>query len=282
MAFQSVVATLGGQPQIVTLALDRLLLSHPTIHEIQVVHLDPSTSPRHGVALELLHDAFAHGAYCGQPLRATFRTPQVAENPLVEILDADHADAIFHTFLDLFRDLKERAATIHLVPTGGRRVLGMLALSAAQMCFSRTDRIWHLFSSEAVRAASAGGAQLHLPLDAEVRLVRIPLTPISELLPYADRQLLPPPHDPAQYDRCRQLWRALSPRQRDVVRATVETDLVTQQAISAQLAITPATLQSHNTTIFGLCRAIWGVPPETPVNMHWLRQQLSGIDLHLL
>ena len=199
---------------------------------------------------------------------------------LDDITDSDRADAAYSHFHRTFREAKAAGATIHLLATGGRRTVGMLALAAAQACFAREDRVWHLFSSDDVRQASSGGAQLHIPDDPAIKLIRIPVTPISEIVPQIGALPAARPVDAAQQARCVALWRALTERQRDVLRALCECEMPSvQQPLAALLHISTSTVETHMRAIYDQCRSIWALDPAERLSSSWVRRQFERIDL---
>ena len=86
------VATLGGQPQVVTFALDALLARGEAIEEVYVLHL----APRNGEATQSLTKLlleFPNDTYAGRPCR--FRRVTLADGatPLTDIRNAADAEA---------------------------------------------------------------------------------------------------------------------------------------------------------------------------------------------
>ena len=157
MADSIIVATLGGQAQIITLALDRLQQRIGRMHLIQLYLLNPASNPRYQQALTTLRSTFDHGDYPGTLLKAhVLRRSSMA----IDSIDgADAADSIHDSIHADLKAYKAQGANLHILPTGGPRLLGMLLLSAAQAICTRSDRCWHLASSEGVRRASANGSQ---------------------------------------------------------------------------------------------------------------------------
>jgi DNA-binding CsgD family transcriptional regulator len=198
---------------------------------------------------------------------------------LADIDSPDAADAVYDALHRRLQTLKATGASLHLLPTGGRRLLGMLLLSAAQAVCERTDRIWYVASSDAVRQATRDGAQLHLPGHPEVRLVRVPFTPVGQFIaplqdPASGRAS---PAEQARLAGCAEVWRRLTPRQREVLealRAAGPPNLLQQAA--NQLAIQPSTLDEHKTRILDVCRDVWQLHEQPRLTVHWLREQFIG------
>lgn len=278
------IATLGGQPQIVTLALDALLEQGITITDIFIIHLS-TTNPRYRAALEQVAQACDQGVYAGRPCR--YRAIPVRQGGhIVNDLDSEHAaSAVINTIHALIHQIKQQDATIHLCVTGGRRLLGMLALSTALLSFDQTDCIWHLYSTDSVRQHTRDGTALHLPGNPDVGLVRIPVPPWGHYFPFLR---LPPETDAHtvlalqtrildadEHAKCQQVYDQLTRRQRDVLRAFA--DGMLPQDVAEHLCITLGTVSSHQTTIYQECRVAWNMPPDMAVRLdyRWLREKFA-------
>jgi len=276
------VATLGGQPQVVTLALDALLAHGYTINEVFVIHLSPR-NPRYRAALERLASEFAGGCYAGRPCRYQPRPIRLGAQLIDDLHGDEETDAAIAMFNRLIQELKREDATIHLCLSGGRRLLGMLALSAALLYFEQSDRIWHLYASDTVRRQTDGGAVMHLPPQAEVRLVRVQLPPWGQYFPAlrsapdasadAVRAAQVRAAEDTERTHCRAVYERLTARQREVLRLLAG-DLTPQQ-VTEQLGITLATIHTHKTTIFQECINAWALTPSTRLRAEWLRRTFA-------
>lgn len=276
------VATLGAQPQVVTLALDALLDHGFPISEVFVIHLS-TRNPRNRVALDRLAVEFTGGAYAGRPCRYQPRPVRLGAQLIDDLHGDAETDAAIAMFNRLIQELKREDATIHLCLSGGRRLLGMLALSAALLYFEQTDRIWHLYSSDAVRQQTADGAIMHHPQHPEVRLVRVQLPPWRQYFP----ALRTPPDasadavraeqtraaERAERARCQAVYDRLTPRQREVLRLLAG-DLTAQQ-VAEKLHITLATVRTHQTTILQECASAWALANGTRLSADWLRRKFA-------
>lgn len=274
------IATLGGQPQVVTLALDALMGRGEPIGEVVVVHLS-ERNPRYRAALAALASEFAGDRYHGRPCR--YRPLAVTQGhvPIEDLASEAATGAALNTFSRLIQQLKRQDRAIHLCLTGGRRLLGMLAMSAVQLYGDHADQVWHLYSSDAVRQRTADGAELHLPGSVEVRLVRVPALPLGQYFSW-----LRPPDGAqpiaaraaaigdAERARCRQVDEQLTPRQRAVLRALAEGR--TPQEAAEHLSVEIATIHAHKTQIFDYCRNAWELPPDAALDYRWLREQFRA------
>lgn len=277
------VATLGGQPQVVTLALDRLLARGEPIDEVIVVHLSHA-DPRYSHALRCVADEFAGEWYAGRPMRYRPLAVRAGARDVDDLRGDRAVNSTLDIFQVLIRQLKETDAQIHLCVAGGRRLMGMLALSAAMLYFDRSDMIWHLSSAEEVRRQTAEGAVMHLPLDADVQLVRVPVEPWGHLFPLlrggrdqgfaaavAQRRR---ERDTQNQARCERVIARLTERQREVLQALVAG--LTIQEISEQLCIVLSTVHAHKKQIFAECAVAWDLPLETRADARWLRETFAS------
>ncbi len=133
------IATLGVEPQVVTIALDQLLARGHTVGEVVVVYtLDPAV----GRALGAIRAEFAGGAYAGVQLReAPVGSP---EEPVVDFCHEDDIRALLRTLYTEVRRSRQKGAVVHLCVSGGRKVMGIIGMVVAQLLFGPDDRAWHL------------------------------------------------------------------------------------------------------------------------------------------
>lgn len=247
-----VVATLGGKPQVVTLLLDALRARGVAFDRVHVIML-ALANERYRSALERLTNELRGGHYRGAPCSLLTEIVRGAGREVAAMADDDAVDAARATFDDLFKRLKHQEWTIHLGLSGGPRLLGYLGLAMAQQYFTEHDRVWHLHSSEAARALTDDGRTLHLPDDAGLSLLRVPMPPGHEIVRMVRQRYLAP--DAAERRRCQAVWDQLSAQQRAVLR--VVTDGLRPAAAAAALELQRVTFDSHQSVILRLCRDVW-------------------------
>lgn len=259
------VATLGGQPQIITLTIDLLLDRGVPLDTLVVVHLELK-NPRYLAAHQRLEQELATPRYAG--LRYLPLIVRQWTQPVADLNTPQTLEATRDTFDRLFRDLKLRGYCIHLCLTGGRRLLGYLGTLVAQHHFTYTDRVWHLYSSDAVRAHTRDGAHMHPEPDADIQLLPVPFQPLGWL---TSRSGEPQP-DP-EHTRCQRVWANLSEREQQVLRAFA--DGMDLKQVADNLCITVATVNTHKSTIYQHCRAAWELPDGEPRHYSWLREKFA-------
>ncbi|MCD6555019.1 MAG: histidine kinase, partial [Anaerolineae bacterium] len=146
--FRSVLlSTLGGQAQVVTFALDALLAQGEEIEQVVVLHLSPE-DVRVQRALIQLGQEFADDfyAHAGRPCRFRHIAIRDKTRPLVDIRQEADAVATWQVVHELLKTLKSQGWRVHLCLAGGRRMIGLLALSAAMLIFDHYDRVWHMYT----------------------------------------------------------------------------------------------------------------------------------------
>lgn len=270
------IATLGGQPQVVTFALDALLAQQVPVTELIVLHFAPA-APRLQDALTKLAGEFTGGHYGGVRFRPY--PIQSAAHQLDDIRDEIDANTTWDAVNQLLIDLKNNHHNLHISISGGRRILGLLTMSAAMLHFGHQDVLWHMFTPDEWQQQSRGGAIMHLPSDSGFQLIRVPMMPWGSYFP-ALKQLIRPDQtdvlagpravlDHAEQARCQAVINNLTDRQKDVLFAFA-TGLNPQQ-VAEKLVITIKTVDSHKTVILTECRNAWALPDE-----EWLDYRFIG------
>lgn len=280
----TLVATLGGQPQVVTFTLD-LLLRHYPISEVIVLH-PYASQPRLQHSLACLNAEFTGDRYHidGRSITCHFRskTLELDHIPLEDIVDITSAKGTRETIYQFIQDLKREPRHIHLSVTGGRRLMALLAISAAQLKFDPFDHIWHIYTPEDIKTQVKDGQQMHVPANVGVNLIEMPFIPLGDSF-----LNIPPTANTAQavqnakqtqmeaeeHDRCQQVDRALTKRQRDVLRAFAAG--MNPDDVAKRLNITPSTVSTHTTKIFEECRNAWNRPLNFPLSYHFLYERFG-------
>ncbi len=278
-----VVATVGGQPQVVTFALDALLDQGVPVEIVYLLHLSPRT-PRVAASLRKLLAEWEDGRYRARDhLCRVERIPLgVDGHVLDDIRSQGDARVVLRSVQDLLADLKRQDCTVHLCVAGGRRMIALLAVVAAALLSDHRDRVWHLYTPDPIRERAAEGAIMHVPPEAGVRLVQVPLIPWSEYFPglrslalidegAVERHL----RRLSKLDeaRCRAVFEALSPRRRAVLQAFAQG--LSPQEVAERLHISLHTVNSHKTVILSECRNAWELDESTRLDYRFLRDQFE-------
>ncbi len=273
----TLLATLGGQPQIVTFTLDLLLRNGFPISEVFVVH--PKADARLEHSLACLQSQFIDNRYQidGHIISCRFgsRVLRLNNVPQADITDDMSAAAVHETIYHLIRELKhERKCIVHLSVTGGRRMMGLLAMSAAQINFKHMDQIWHIYTPKDLKQRANEGAIMHASEEDGVRLLKVPFVPWGDYFPdlpqspYARSRM-----DPQEYERCSRVAGALTENQKKTLHAFA-TGLSRKQAAKT-LSVSLKTVDAHKTTIFEKCLQEWDALPGQPITYHFLREKFA-------
>lgn len=264
----TLLATLGGQPQVVTFTLDLLLQRNIPIHEVIVVH--PASYPRLHQSINRLNAEFLSDRYRCDGRTIHFRSHILRnyEVPIDDIIDDPTAGGTLNTMDELIRSLKQQQHTIHFSITGGRRLMSFLSFSAALLNFTPTDHLWHLYTPEPVQQRAKDGTIMHVSPEDGVRLIEIPFARLTQ--PILGRIFSAAPPDAStqirtqnvaqnseQRQRCAEVWEQATPAQRKVLRLLAQGHH--PQQVANQLVITLATVNSHIIKLLALSRNVWDV-----------------------
>jgi len=279
----TLVATMAGGPQIVTFALDDLLRRGELIREVIAVHLAPQADPLTALALSKLAAEFSGHAYAGQPCRLRFYPLRSAGIKLDDIRDDAAANAAWNGIYELIAALKTHDRRLHVCIAGGRRMLALLAMSAAMLHFDHTDCLWHMYTPAEFIARSRDGAIMHARPEDGVRLIRVPLAPWGAYFPALRTLAQTSPMeiiaaqtrwlDSAERSRCQAVLKQLTSRQREVLRAFAGGQ--NPQQVAEALSVTVKTVHAHKTVILSECRAAWELPEGTWLDYHFLRDKFG-------
>jgi len=172
------VGTLGAQPQVITQALDLLHTEYDhSFAEVCVIHTDE----RKGLikhAVEAVDAEFKryhqlqtgegekaweavytyHSTYTTpnpQPSTLTYRRILIRRQveqparlpkyvPVGDVENEENAEAAHRTIFQVIGEYKRQNAIIHLSIAGGRKIMSVFGLAAAQTLFDYSDKVWHL------------------------------------------------------------------------------------------------------------------------------------------
>jgi len=222
------VATLGGQPQIVTFTLDLLLRRGISIYEVIIVH--PASSPSIQQSLARLNAEFVGDHYTFEGQNRTIRLRKQVLNHydtiIDDIVDEATANGTLDTIGELIRSLKQQRRIIHFSISGGRRLMTFLSFSAALLYFDTPDELLHLYTPESVKEQVDKSGQMHLSPGVGQRLIEVPFPraaqPVLALMlnrsPSATIQTQREEQKVEEQQRCQQVVDALKNKPRQVLR----------------------------------------------------------------
>ena len=139
MSRQVLIATLGTEPQVVTLALDLLQAKGYPIAEVIVVHTAGKVV---APALRRLSEEFARATW------PRYRTVVVEgeSGPIDDVSTEAHTAALLRTLYRVVLAEKRAGRLVHLSIAGGRKPMAVYGMVVAQLLFDENDRVWHLLS----------------------------------------------------------------------------------------------------------------------------------------
>jgi CRISPR-associated protein Csx14 len=281
----TLIAPVGGQPQVVTFTLDLLLRRGIPIREVIVLH-PALTDERIRHTLHLLRAEFVHDRYTcdGRTIscQLQLRTLNHEYAPLPDITDTPGAQAARDAIHHLLRQLKQQQRHIHLSASGGRRVISLMAISAALLHFDSFDRIWHIYTPPTIRALVNEGAQMHVAADAGIDLIEIPFVPWGDYFPrlaqmagsaQAAQQAQANLLNAQDKVRCEHVIQQATKAQLNVLRQ-FSAGLAPAQ-VAEHLGISTRTVYSHTKELLGLARNAWSIPAEQRIDYHFLFQKFT-------
>lgn len=281
MSKATMIATLGGQPQVVTFALDALLAQGESIHEVLILH-SSAQNPRIRQALMRLAAEFPQDRYQGHTIR--LRPVQITQGvePLYDIHSEREAEVALTFVRSLITELKKQDRILHLCISGGRRMLALLITSAAALLCDERDNLWHMYMPDDVRQRAETQGFMHLSPEDTMQLIKVPLVPWGAYFPALRIMTQTPERAVAEQVgllsagdqvRCRQVYAALTPRQQETLSAFARG--LSPQAVAEALTISLSTVNTHKTVILAECRVAWGFDEERWLDYHFLREHFS-------
>ena len=277
----TLIATLGGQPQIITFTLDLLLQRGEDIRQVVVVY--PAASPRYQQAYRQLMGEFIADEYAGRPCHLRSVPLHLGNDPdQAEAMTPRQVEVIHNVFQQLLGDLKEQEQHIHLSLSGGRRIIALIALETAMRFLSPMDRLWHIYTTPELTEQEKNGQMMHVPPTGGVSLIPVPFVPWAAYFPGLRPLLDRSPQEQreselgwqstAERAQCERVWQALTQRQKEVLRVLVS-GLNRVQA-ARQLNVAISTLDTHRGNIIQQCQAVWE-DDAALIDTQFLRQHFS-------
>lgn len=278
------VATVGGQPQVVTFALDQLLETNHLISEVIVLHFHPQTAQAQK-KLVYLKTELQGERYQSYGFQVRFVPIQAGRRQLGDIRDEADAHIAWEVVHQLLGSLKREGYTLQVCVSGGRRMLALIIFSVALVMFGHQDLLWHMYTPEEIQQEAEGGMMMHLPAKSEFRLIRVPLLPWGSYFPQMQQLAIPPlgggdvltEHrallDVGEQRKCRQVYNQLSPRPQELL-FWLAKGLTPQQAAD-KMCLTLKTVDTYKTTIFAEYRTVWGLPERPRLNYHFIADKFK-------
>jgi len=133
------LATLGLEPQVITYALDILMVNHP-IDEVIIIHTDHPVINRN---IDILREEFDR-TYPKVVLRPVLTTN--SNGPVKDFLTQEDLRGLLRTLYIEIRRVRQANCRVHMCISGGRKVMAVMAMSVAQLLFGLNDQVWYLIT----------------------------------------------------------------------------------------------------------------------------------------
>lgn len=277
----TLVVLLGGQPQVVTFALDLLLARGANINHVVAVYL--AANPRYQAAFRKLAGEFVADRYAGRECHLRGAPIHSRTGELDDIRSDGDVEIARREIQQLLAGFKAQGQQLHIGLSGGRRIMGFLLLSAAMQYLTPVDSIWHIYTPPELSSLAEDGAVMHAPPGMEVQLLKVHFVPwvsyfpgMEPLLGQSTQEVGETRHswlNRIDRTRCAQVWAALARRQRDVLAGFA--DGLERSEIAARLSVAPSTVDSHRKAILHECSKAWSLADDVEINTRFLRERFG-------
>ena len=282
----TLIATLGSEAQVITLALDCLLDLGHNVDRVIVIHTAPEAGPVKE-ALTRVRAEFS-GKYYSVPMKLETVQLQVNDSPLADVDTLDGARATFVALYRVVRAEKLAERGVHLSIAGGRETMSVFGMAVAQMLFDVDDRLWHLVSYGRLLEDK----RMHAGPGESVDLIQIPVLLWSAISPMlTDLSRIDDPFEAAEYQRSLRFKETiaeaktfiedkLTKRQRPVVELLVREGLGNGE-IAERLVLSPRTIESHLNASTSKAEKHWQLAEVTRTQLISLlspKNALEGIE----
>lgn len=246
------VATLGSEPQVVTLTIDTLMTQNETLDQIIIMHTSPSYEPIQ-VALETLKNEFKENSLYRKYLQAQFLPITSQGEPVSDITTSHEALAVFRSIFKVLAELKASDHRVHLCAAGGRKAMAMYSMLAAQLLFDENDRLWNLVSKPTL----VQERRLHAH-PGEAALLRIPVLPWQIGLPQKKQFI----------------ETKLTPAEAEVLKLAAHHGL-SDKEIALRRSTTPKTVGDQLSSVYGKLREFSGFREDVNIDRRTILREFN-------
>ncbi|MCS6859780.1 MAG: CRISPR-associated ring nuclease [Abditibacteriales bacterium] len=250
------IATLGSEPQVITLALDCLRARGHDIGEVVVVHTAPTQEPIR-TSFAKLKAELPHYKSLRPPVAFHFVPIKHKDGTCpADITTEQDAGAVFSVLYREVLNAKRHGRRVHLSVAGGRKVMSVYGMAVAQLLFDGNDCLWHVLSEGKLLADK----RMHAEAGDELILIPVPVLRWSSVSPALT---LSKTDDPMQAFQVQQDWRnaqetqhkreflerVLTPAERELLTLLAREGL-SNTALAARLRRSPRTVAHQLTSIY--------------------------------
>lgn len=261
----TLIATLGAEPQVITLAA-QLIGREEALARVVVLHTRADRPPV-TQALSALQRHFA-----GRPGAPQLQTVAA---PIADVLTPAEMETFTAALYTVIRTWVAARGRVHLLLAGGRKSMTMLGMSVAQLLLGADDRVWYLHSDEALRLSG----RMELTGGDQAQLIPIPLaqrTPVPPVLTRSFQAVTPAGalHE-LEAEQARRvahfLEHELTPAERTVA-LLVARQVLTVEEVAERLGKSPKTVTNQLNTIYSKLESTFGLSPDVGVKREFLRR----------
>ncbi len=266
----ALVATIGVEPQVVTLTLDALREQGFPVTCVCVLHPNEK-NPAIANAIQRLRKEQNFYKSLGTDLRWLFIPIREGDRYPEDFAFEQDVALLLRVIYKTVKDLKRKGYHIHLSIAGGRKVMTAMGMVVAQLLLDEHDHVWHLLSEGSLLQSKA----MHAQKSDKVVLVAVPVLRWS-LLPSTVQEILLWDDPYRAIERQRQLqqrhrwqllnsfWQKLTPAEREVVKALVQHG-GKAEVLAKQLNRSPKTVRNQLQSVYEKYRDHFDLPADTKV-----------------
>jgi len=266
------MATLGEQPQVVTLTLDLLAAQRMEVEELVVFHT-AAHYPALRRSLELLDAELRQWpAYRSLTVRRVLLRDE-AGRELTDVRTEQEARQVLRILFREVLEVKRQRRPLHFLIAGGRKVMAAYGMAVVQLLGEAGDQVWHLISEGELLASG----RMHPEPGDRVHLVPVPFVRWSALPPAATR--LAVTGDPFEAMRLHEAWldeesrrqrawfllHELTPAERTLLVALARTG-ASNSELARMLKRSPKTVANQLATVADKYRAFAGLAEGVPLS----------------
>ena len=279
------LATLGGKPQVIITALDKLRERYPISHLILFHTAHGSLRIR--TALQCISQELIAGNYYHPPVQFESIPLVGPHGPLSDVVTPADIDSGFRTIYRTMLACKQKGICLHFCPAGGRKTMTLFSMAAAQLLFEEGDIFWHVVAE----GNFLDSERLHPQPGDEARLIQVPLLRWLNLTPALLHQEID--SDPyralqhsqqalysVQQQRLREFlhyW--LTPAEYEVARLLVEEGL-DNKTLGQRLGRSSSTVANQLTSIYKKLAEFLQLDQDASANRHLLITTFAAYWLH--
>ncbi len=186
------IATIGTKPQIVSNTIELLYRSSPPVQfqKVIVLHSDTVQDAVQSARLALRDDFNTIGVY-PYPFQWEFCLLQDLSGQTIREIDSEpELNIFFESLYRMVYSLKQEGSSVHLLCSGGRKVMAMFAMVVAQLLLDENDFLWHLISSDSWVKQGKMHPENEIDIQ-QMKLISVPFLPSTFTFPGLNHTFTP-------------------------------------------------------------------------------------------